>query len=145
MKKKQTLLDSGFGKTADELVDEAMKNDKYTDKVDVPIYEPKNEKPNLSELIDRSKTDKLVAEINNSGLGDDEKAFLINAAQRHTVFNFAKIADYYAYASPEMKDLMEKSALVIIDYNKAIEYGFVKLQKIISDEYNKLKKERDEK
>lgn len=145
MKKKQTLLDSGFGKTTDELVDEAMKNDKYTDKVDVPIYEPKNEKPNLSELIDRSKTDKLVAEINNSGLGDDEKAFLINAAQRHTVFNFAKIADYYAYASPEMKDLMEKSALVIIDYNKAIEYGFVKLQNIISDEYTKLKKEKNEK
>ena len=111
------------GVTKDELIQDSIGNGKYTSKVDVPIYEPKNEKPNICDLIDKTKTDKLVSEIENSGLPDDEKAFLINAAQRHTVFNYAKIADYYAFASPEMKDLMEKSALVIIDYDKAIEYG----------------------
>lgn len=32
---------------------------------------------------------------------------------------------------------MEQLALVIIDFNKAIEYGFVKLQKDIQNEYNR--------
>lgn len=132
-------------KTKDELIQESIGNDKYTQKVDVPIYEPKNEKPNIGDLLDKTKTDKLIKEINESNLPDEEKAFLINAAQRHTVFNYAKIADYYAYASPEMKDLMEKSALVIIDYNKAIENGFVKLQNIITETAKDLKKKRDEK
>lgn len=132
-------------KSKEELIQDSLENEKYTAKVDVPIYEPKNEKPKISELIDKSKTNALVKEIKKSNLGEDEKAFLLNAAQRHTVYNYAKIADYYAHASKEMKDLMEKSALVIIDYNKAIEYGFVKLQNIIFDTADELKNKRDEK
>lgn len=132
-------------KSKDELIQDSLENDKYTAKIDVPIYEPKNVKPKISELIDKTKTNELVKEIKNSNLRDDEKAFLLNAAQRHTIYNYAKIADYYAYASPKMKELMEKSALVIIDYEKAIEYGFVKLQNIIFDTAEELKKKRDEK
>ena len=33
--------------------------------------------------------------------------------------------------------IMEKLALVIVDFDKAIEYGFVKLQKEIRKEYEK--------
>jgi hypothetical protein len=53
--------------------------------------------------------------------------FLLKAAQRHRVFNYRNIAEYYAQASPEMQDLMEKSALVIIDYEDAIANGYVRL------------------
>ena len=48
------------------------------------------------------------------------------------MFNYAKIADYYAHATPEVQNLMEKSALVIIDFNDAIMNGYVELSKEIS-------------
>ena len=35
-----------------------------------------------------------------------------------------------------MQDLMERSALVIIDYNKAIENGFVQINKQVSEQYH---------
>lgn len=100
---------------------------KYTSTIKAPIYEPKNQKPHIMLLCDDSKTKRLIAEIDESSLPEDEKRFLRLAAQRHSVFHYERIADYYANASREMQHLMEKSALVIIDFDKAIEYGFVKL------------------
>lgn len=100
---------------------------KYSSKIQSPIYEPKNIKPHILELFDKEKTQRLMREIDLSNLPIEEKSFLIEAARRHTIFNYEKIADYYAHASPEMQHLMERSALVIIDFNKAIEYGYVKL------------------
>lgn len=74
-----------------------------------------------------SKTKRIINEINNSNVPEDEKRFLTEAAKRHTVFNYESIADYYAHATPEMQLLMERSALVIIDFEKAIQLGYVKL------------------
>jgi hypothetical protein len=65
----------------------------------------------------------------------DEKNFLLDAARRHNVFNYEKIADYYAHATPEMQNLMERSALVIIDFEKAIQLGYVKLCDEIRNQY----------
>ncbi|EEP88958.1 transcriptional regulator, partial [Yersinia kristensenii ATCC 33638] len=39
----------------------------------------------------------------------------MSAAERHTIFNFSKIADYYAHAPADIQALFEQSALVIID------------------------------
>ena len=114
---------------------ESVEDKKYSSKIEAPIYEPKNAKPHLLELCDKSKTHRLMNEINSSGLGDEEKRFLIDAAQRHNVFNYEKIADYYAHATPEMQRLMERSALVIIDFEKAIEFGYVKLCDDIRQQY----------
>lgn len=100
---------------------------KYTTNVKSPIYEPKNRCPDIRALTDNFKSSKLLAEILASNVGEDEKAFLCRAAHRHTVFHYGRIADYYAHASPAMQNLMEKSALVIVDFNKAIENGFVQL------------------
>jgi hypothetical protein len=100
---------------------------KYSSKIQSPIYEPKNIKPHILELIDKEKTHRLMREIDASNLPIDEKKFLIDAARRHLVFNYEKIADYYAHSSKEMQHFMERSALVIIDFNKAIDYGYVKL------------------
>lgn len=108
---------------------------KYSSKIESPIYEPKNQKPFLLELVDKSKTHRLIKEIENSNLSHDEKMFLVDAARRHNVFNYEKIADYYAHATPEMQKLMEKSALVIIDFEDAIQYGYVKLCDEIRTQY----------
>lgn len=111
----------------------------YTKKVQTPTYEPKEEQaPPLNVLVDKYKAEELEEEIKASNLNEDEKEFLLTASKRHLKFNYSNIAEYYAHANKEMQDLMEKSALVIIDYDKAIEYGYVKLSKsieeLISDE-----------
>lgn len=108
---------------------------KYSTKIEAPIYEPKNKKPNILELYNDSKTKRLIRNINKSNLSDFEKSFLIEAAKRHTVFNYEKIADYYAHSSKEMQELMEQSGLVIIDFEKAIELGYVKVCKEIKKQY----------
>ena len=96
----------------------------YTKKITTPVYEPKNKMPNISELYDTAKRDSLVQEILEQNLPDEIQRFLISAAERHTVFKFSKVADFYAHAPRNIKELMENSALVIIDYDKAIENGF---------------------
>lgn len=107
----------------------------YTSKIQTPIYEPKNKKPHVLELIDDSKTKRIINEIQVSNVSYEEKRFLIEAAKRHSVFHYQKIADYYAHASKEMQELMERSALVIIDFNKAYEYGYVKLAHEVANQY----------
>lgn len=107
----------------------------YTRKVESPVYEPMGEKPLISDLFDDNKTSDLLLEISKAKLPEDVKAFLALAAYRHTVFNYKNIAEYYAHADKKTQTLMEKSALVIIDFNKAIEYGFVKLTEDLREAY----------
>jgi hypothetical protein len=108
---------------------------KYSSKIEAPIYEAKNKKPHILELYNSGKTNRLIREINNSNIEDYEKTFLIEAAKRHTVFNYENIADYYAHSSKEMQELMEKSALVIIDFEKAIQLAYVVLSEEIKTQY----------
>jgi len=110
-------------------------NLKYSSKIEAPIYEPKNKKPHILELVNKEKTHRLIKEIENSSVSFEEKNFLIDAARRHNVFNYEKIADYYANSNQEMQNLMEKSALVIIDFEKAIQLGYVKLCEEIRTQY----------
>jgi len=125
----------GIGFGVDDLADmdldmgagEGEKEENYSRKIEAPIYEPQGPKPSLPEMFDDSKTRKLCAAIEASDIPKDEKAFLIAAAQRHTVFRFDKVAEYYAQSDPALQRLFEDSALVIIDFDKAIEDGFVLL------------------
>jgi len=103
----------------------------YTGKVDIPHYEIKGDTPALYELSDTVKKDGLLKDIDESTVGQAEKEFLREAAMRHVVFDYRKIAEYYAIASPEMQSLMEASALVIIDFDSAISNGYVTLDKAI--------------
>ncbi len=111
---------------------------KYSRAIRVPQYEPKNEKPALESVYDLTKYSKLIAKINKSGVTEEEKKFLKFAASRHIVFTYSKIADYYAHASAEMQELMEESALVILDMDDAIANGYVvlseKMQQLIEEE-----------
>lgn len=107
----------------------------YTSKIKTPEYEPKNKQPHILELLDDRKTKRIINEIQQSNISEEEKRFLIEAAKRHTVFNYQKIADYYAHTSKEMQELMERQFLVIIDFNKAYQYGYIKLAHDVANQY----------
>lgn len=125
-------------KEAGKRIKQEIKQDtQYSTKIETPIYEPKNKKPFLLELVDTTKSDQLIEEIICADIPNDEKKFLIEAAKRHNVFDYEKIADYYSHSSEKIQYLMEKSALVIIDFGKAIENGYVKLCDEIKNRYLK--------
>lgn len=120
----------------DDASDEEDSNN-YERKIVPPVYEPSEQPVLLSECYDTTKVDRLVSAVNSAEISDDVKMFLRMAAYRHTQFNYEKIADYYAQAPKEIQALMEDSALVIIDFDKAIEDGFVKLSKDFMQQYGK--------
>lgn len=126
----------GWTPDGDNTAPELSEN--YTQKITPPIYEPKGKEPKIQELFDDSKSKQLIADIDSADISEDIKQFLRVAAQRHTAFHFGNIAEYYCHQTPEVQDLMERSALIIIDYNKAIECGFVhlveELQKLAEEE-----------
>jgi len=120
---------------AKELSPEEVKEEKskYTRKITLPVYEPKNKCPNINELYDTTKRDELIADIEKEKLNPELKEFLLSAAERHTAFDFAKIADFYSHMPIKYKKLFENSSLVIIDYDNAIRNGFVVYQKEVDE------------
>ena len=125
---------TGFNsKELQSLLDIAAADGIYSNKIAVPTYEPRNKKPQVADLYSDEKAMELIFEIKESELPQKEKDFLMAAASRHIVFHYSKIADFYAHSSKECQELMEKSALVIVDYKQAIENGFVHLTAQIDD------------
>lgn len=104
-------------------------DDTYTRKADPIHYQPTMDTPPpVSSLVDRAKANDLVRRIADTpDLPQDVRDFLVAGAQRHLVFDYTKVAEFYAHAAPEVQDLMEQSALVIVDYEDAIQHGFVRV------------------
>lgn len=108
----------------------------YSRKIEAPTYTPAEHKPSTAELVSLEKVRELEDEITSSKeITEDETEFLLEAARRHARFDFRSIADYYAHASAPMQRLMERSGLVIIDFDKAIENGFVALSNKLMEQY----------
>ena len=105
----------------------------YTQKTDIPQYEVTGEDVAIYDMFQDQKAKELIAEIEQSSVSDETKAFLKIAAYRHAIFNYQKIAEFYAKADSETQALMEKSALVIIDINDAIRNGYTLLKDTIQD------------
>ena len=104
-----------------------LQDEEYTTKIESPIYETKLVKPLETNLYNLDRYNKLIEDIDKTDITQEEKKFLYLAAGRHIEFSYSKIADYYAHSNEVIQSLMEDSALVIIDYKKAIDKGFVKL------------------
>lgn len=126
-------LDGMFtGFSLDDFLNDDQENP-YTKKVDTPIYKITDNDPDILSLVNSNKTKYLLEAIEQSGVSKEQKEFLKMASYRHLVFSYKDIADYYARANEEMQELMEMSALVIIDYEKAIDLGYIELSKSITD------------
>ena len=131
----EELKDWGFKEIELGLNIDKISENPYTNKIESPTYEASNDKPKINDLYNYEKTSLLIEKIKESNINENEKDFLIKAAQRHIVFNYSKIADYYANSNKEVQELMEDSALVIIDFEKAIQQGYVKLSNEITEQY----------
>lgn len=131
-------LDDLLGESDDdgESAGDDKKDSPYTNKIEAPIYKPTGPKPEIIELFDTKKCSELIKQIEESNLPSDEKIFLTYASYRHVVFDYQNIAEYYAHSNSDAQELMEKSALVIIDFKKAIENGFVTMTKDLAEVFD---------
>jgi len=121
----------------DEILNDLDENDsdiQYTDKIETPTYEPtQDEPPALSECYDTERYEELISAIEESDVSGELEEFLRFAAQRHIVFDYENIAEYFAHADGDTQRLMELLTLVIVDYDQAIEQGFVNFADSVLD------------
>ena len=101
----------------------------YSREIESPVYDIQGTKPSLVDLVNTDKSDSIISTISSSHLSEDEKEFLTRAAYRHDVFDYGKIAEYYANSESDIQNYFEDSTLVIIDFDKAIEQGYSKMSK----------------
>lgn len=104
--------------------DEPEQESPYSQNTRAPIYEIVGECPRFDEMLDKTKYNQLIEQINESEASDELKQFLRFAATRHLVFNYSKVAEMYPHLSEADQELFEHSALIIIDFEQAIELGF---------------------
>lgn len=110
-------------------------DDTYAAMVETPLYTPTQpEPPPVADLMETSRADTLQAAIDAADIPSDVRAFLTAAATRHIVFDYRNIAEFYAHADPDVQRLMEESALVIIDFHRAIELGYATLRRGMLDQ-----------
>jgi F0F1-type ATP synthase delta subunit len=129
-KEVERLLNDLVGDAQRTLDDEA---NKYSADIVVPQYAIVGDRPAESELTNQSKAEELRAAIESAEIEPEVKDFLLTAATRHIVFDYSKVAEYYAHAPKEVQELMEDSALVIVDFDDAIRNGYIKLTQTIND------------
>lgn len=115
----------GFTQLTEDDVNEV--DDTYANDIPIPQYEITGANPELADLCDESKALELMERIEQADVPDDIKEFLRKAATRHYAFNYRNVAEYYAHAPKEVQELMEESALVVIDYDNAMRNGYVRL------------------
>lgn len=109
-------------------------DDRYTPAVNIPLYEITGERPPVEALTDTSRADELSREIlATPDLDPAVRDFLLAATRRHVVFDYRKIAEWYAGAEPTVQRLVEASALVIIDLDDAIRLGYVRVSDLLDE------------
>lgn len=114
----------------------------YSVKVETPVYEPKRGvPPTVEKMVEWEKAEALAARVDKlEGVPEDVRTFLRFACYRFVKFHFDEIAEFYCHASLEVQRMMEDLALVIIDFNRATELGFVRL----TDTFRELMKSEEE-
>lgn len=109
--------------------------EQYSQNVGEVLYEPKETHHKVADLYANNgvKFDKMI-----NALKDEElKKMLRLRAAWFTDFNFAKVADYYAYqATPEEQRVFEALGLVLLDRDQLISNGFADIVKDFEDEGN---------
>lgn len=127
------LFDTDSQLLNDELnLEKTVKDEKYTQKIKSPIYTPTQENPpRVTDCYDYSKMQELQEKIKKykSNMAPDTYNFLIESSHRFVTYNFSNIAEFYTHQTKEIQEMMEDLVLIIIDYEKAIQKGILKINK----------------
>ncbi len=109
----------------------------YSRKIESPVYTPTGLKiDDVRTLYDDTEVQDIEAHIAVADIPDDVRDMLMKAAQRFRRFDFGRVAEYYSQCTdPVVRALMERAAMVIVDFKQAIENGFVVLAEDIMNEY----------
>lgn len=92
------LVDLGI----DVDVSEALEDETYTNVVNIPQYQVEGEDVAIYDLVEKDKVKSLLDEIEAASIDADIKEFLRIAAYRHYIFNYRKIAEFYAKADKKV-------------------------------------------
>lgn len=105
----------------------------YTQKVTGLIYEPStDEPPAISDLCDvQQYNEKLELLRTADSIPEATKQFLMLAASRYIAFDYQLIADYYAAATQQEKELFVALGLVIVDMNAEMESAAIDMQRML--------------
>ena len=116
--------DFGFEDVA-EVVEDGLSDD-YSQNVGTVTYEPKDSSWSAEDLyeMDEGRFDGVLDAIDDEGIKEMLKLRMAWFCE----FDFAKIADYYAYqATPDEQRAFEAMGLVLLDRDQLIENGFASL------------------
>jgi len=91
------------------------------------------EKVSAESCYNIKKYEELKKEIQEKDLPKDIKKMLLLAATRHIIFNYQLLAEFYSQAEKDVQELMEKSGLVIIDFDDAMENGYIELTETLKE------------
>lgn len=105
----------------------------YTQKVTGLIYEPStDEPPAIGDLSDvQQYNEKLELLRTAESIPEATKQFLMLAASRFIAFDYQAIADYYAAATQQEKELFVALGLVIVDMNAEMESAAIAMQQML--------------
>lgn len=126
-----------------EISDEKQKNphQKYTLEIKAPIYVPQEEKaPDLQKCYNTQKMQELQQKIKKykHKLPKETYDFFIETSHRFVEYDFSNIAEFYTHQTAETQEIMEDLVLIIIDADKAIQKGILKINnEYINDIMNK--------
>lgn len=115
--------------------------DKYTQKVDGIIYEPRGEKPSIEECVSLDTVRELTEKIDRAPIPYDLKEVLKITACRFAKIDFSKIAEFYAQSEKTIQELMEDQCLVVIDFGDAVKKGLAHLDEKIVKLYTDVENE----
>ena len=102
--------------------------------VSIPYYTPAEEAPDMEELWNPEEYNSLVDEINRYKVDKPLADMMRARAAFFADFNFQKIADYYAHADENVKELMRMLGLVIVMPKEAYEKGMCDFRESFEDE-----------
>ena len=112
---------------------EDNEGNRFSTETKIPQYNVEGLDVSYNDMINCDKYNELIKEIDEADISEDDKKFLELAATRHLRFNYRNIAEFYVKADKKVQNLMEKSALVFIDFEDAIANGYVRLSSKISE------------
>ena len=130
----ELLKEVGWSEAELEKIFFGLESSIYKKELVVPVYRPYGKEVGIEDLYDDSLVNEYLEEIEKLNCDEEMKKFLRYGAYRHLRFYYGNIAEFYSQLKDKkVRELFEKMALVIIDFNRAIENGYVRLMEDLFD------------